>query len=100
MSRVEGDRIVLPSANRIRSIPELPAPEYLEDQSVLSSAHSVGSVIRDALDELDNGCLITNIHRHSDERARMINAQRNDPQEKQEVVRLRNMWKSANLTIL
>ena len=51
------------SAYRIRSLPGLPAPEYIDAESL-----AVGTALRDSLDDIDQGCLITNIHRHTDER--------------------------------
>lgn len=98
MSHVEGGRISFPTANRIRSLPGLPGPEYILEQSVVASAHSVGTAIRESLDYMDQGCLITNVHRHTDQRAHIANAQRADPEEKQEVVCLKILSKDVNLT--
>ena len=82
---IEGNRISFPPAYRIRALPELPAPEYIEEHSPVASAHSVGTAIRDSLDDVDR-CFITNIHRHTDKRARLVNTQQYDHQEKQDVV--------------
>ena len=98
MSHVEGNRISFPSPHRIRGLPGLPAPEYVEEQSLMASARSVGTLIRDSLDDIDRGCFLTNVHRHTDQRAHMVNAQRDDPKEKQDVVSLKNTSKEINLT--
>jgi hypothetical protein len=98
MSHVEGNRLSFPSAHRICGLPGLPAPEYVEEQSLIWSARSVGTSIRDSLDDIDQGCLLTNVHRHTDNRAHMVNAQRDDPQEKQYVVSLKNTSEEINLT--
>lgn len=63
----------------------------------MASIHSVGTATRDSLDYMDQG-LITNVHRHMDERAHMANAQRANPEEKQEVVCLKILSKDVNLT--
>jgi hypothetical protein len=95
MSHIEGNRVTLPSVYRIRGLPGLPAPEYVEQQSLMASARSVGTPIRDSLDDIDRGCLLTNVHRHTDQRSYMVNA--DDPQEKQEIVGLKHISKEINL---
>lgn len=90
MSRVEGNRISLPAAYRIRPLPGLPAPDYNREQSLIASTRSIGTELRDTLDDTDQGCLITNVHKHTDKRAHMINAQTEDPDEKESVVCLEN----------
>jgi hypothetical protein len=64
----------------------------------VASTHSVGTAVRDSLDYMDQGCLITSVHCHTDERAHMANAQRANPEEKQQVVCLKNLSKDVNLT--
>jgi hypothetical protein len=56
---MSGNRISFPSAYRIRSLPRLPVPGYIDAESL-----AVGTALRDSLDDIDQGCLITNIHRH------------------------------------
>ena len=96
--QVESGRITFSTAHRIRSLPGLPGPDYILEQSLVASTHSVGTAIRDSLDDMDQGCLITNVHRHTDKQAHMANAQRADPEEKQEVVCLKILSKDVNLT--
>lgn len=85
MTPVRENRISFPPAHRIRHLPGLPAPEYIGEQSLVASTRSVGTAIRDSLDD-DQGCLITNIHRHTDRRVHFVNAQRGDPKEKHDIV--------------
>ena len=98
MSHVENGRVTFPTAHRIRSLPGLPGPDYILERSLVASTHSVGTAIRDSLDEMDQGCLVTNVHRHTDERVHMVNSQRANPEEKQEVVCLKILSKHVNLT--
>jgi hypothetical protein len=98
MSRVAGNRIALPVAHRLRHLPGLPDADYIQEQSLVASTRSVGTALRDALDSIDCGCLITNIHKHTDERAHMVNAQRDDDDEKQNVVCLKTMSNDVDLT--
>lgn len=58
--------------------------------SNLSLAVPIQLRIRLSLDMLDQGCLVSNIHRHTDRAAHIINAQRGDMREKADVVCLKN----------
>jgi hypothetical protein len=98
MSRVEGNRIALPVAHRIRHLPGLPGPDYIREQSLVASTRSIGTALRDTLDDIDQACLITNVHKHTDERAHMVHAQRDDHHEKQNVVCLKTMSNDVDLT--
>ena len=98
MSHVENGRITFPTAHRICSLHGLPGPDYILERSFVASTYSVGTAIRDSLDEMDQGCLVTNVHRHTDERVHMVNSQRANPEGKQEVVRLKILSKDVNLT--
>jgi len=99
MSRIENGQITFPTPHRIRSLPGLLGPDYINlERPLVASIHSVGTATRDSLDYMDQGCLITNVHCHTDEQAHMANAQRADPKEKQEVVCLKILSKDVNLT--
>jgi hypothetical protein len=101
MSRVDGDRISFPSAHHIRNLPGLSAPPYIDDQSLVASTRrSVGTAVRDLLDDVDQGCLITNVHKHTDRRTHIVNAQWSDAREKADVVCLKNASKDVDLIII
>jgi len=88
MSRLvaEGSRLSFPNAHRLRRLPGLPEPSYVDQQSLVGSARSIGTTTRESLDELDQGCLVSNVRCHTDRRAHIVDAQRRDASEKAEVV--------------
>ena len=59
-----------------------------DDASFTDSVASSKRPTRDILDEKDSGCLITNVHRHTDQMVPMINAQHSDGESKSNIVRL------------
>jgi hypothetical protein len=90
----DGNRLSQPAAHRLRPLPGVSEPTYIDQQSLVGSACSVGTTTRNFLDELDQGCLVSNIHCHTDRRAHIVNAQRSNTSEKGEVV----CWKNASKT--
>ena len=81
MSPLTG-RIILPNVASIRPL------DSQDLQSVVSSESPTEQKSRrNRMDRVDSvGCLITNVHRHSDQMAHWLNAQ-TDPEEKAKVVR-------------
>jgi hypothetical protein len=86
MSRVDTDgrRLILPEVARVRRLPNQHYHE-LETNSTRSSRDS-NKTIQHQMDELDGGCVVTGVHRHTDVMAHLLNAQRGDADAKIEVV--------------
>ena len=82
---IEGSRLSQPAAHRLRPLPGVSEPKYINQKSLVGSACSIGATIRESLDELDQGCLISNMHCHTDRRVHIVNAQRSDTSEREEV---------------
>ena len=68
----------------------LPNQVRTRQQRIMPTPWSVTSdpADKEKLDEADNGCIITNIHRHTDQRAHIINAQLSGIDRHNDVVRL------------
>jgi hypothetical protein len=82
------DRIALPSANSIRDLKGQTKIRLLPSaQSIADSQRSAWETeCRDRMDEADVGCIITNVHRHSDQMAHWVNAQRSHSTARDDVV--------------
>jgi hypothetical protein len=83
MSKVDDNtgRIAPPPTNFIRRLKNQILNELLPDtRSMADSRRSAREVaLRDRMDDVDVGCIITNVHRHSDQMAHWVNAQQSDP---------------------
>jgi len=80
------ERLELPKTHRLRQLPgQEDLVPYINDQvsESIASQRST-SAARLFLDQTDR-CLVTNVHRHTDQLAHIINAQREDTSEKQDV---------------
>lgn len=92
MIHVIAERFSHPDAHRLRRLPGLPEPSYIDQQSLVGSSRSIETTTRESLDELDQGCLVSNVHCHTDRHAHIVNAQHRDASEKAELV----CWKNAS----
>ncbi|OBZ70674.1 hypothetical protein A0H81_09468 [Grifola frondosa] len=77
--------IVLPEPSDVRPLRGQVVRQPLPGTSSYASSATGDRQVRDIMDEKDNGCLITNIHRHTDRRVYMINVQRGDNRKKSDV---------------
>ncbi|KAG8992892.1 hypothetical protein FRB94_011202 [Tulasnella sp. JGI-2019a] len=79
MSSWGGSELLLPAPNNLRVLPRQRTRIQPILQSVSATSHGT---IKHKLDEKDNGCIITNIHRHTDSLAHLVNAQRSSKMKK------------------
>lgn len=84
----DSGRIALPPAHFVRKLKGQTQNELLPfAQSICESQRSASeAACRDRMDEVDVGCIITNIHRHSDQMVHWVNAQCPDPTLRDDVV--------------
>ena len=84
MVYIDDNNVVLPELAKPRKLKGQIHIEY-ETASVASS-YASNKPAQQLMDETDVGCIITRIHRHTDEMAHIINAQRENKDAKREVV--------------
>lgn len=49
------NRVLGPPVHRLRSLPQISSPDYIDNQSLVGSTRSISIPIRDSLDKLDQG---------------------------------------------
>jgi len=81
---------LLPSSNP-RHLPGQLVHEQLREPSRKTSRDPSHSVTQKFMDEVDQGCMITGVHRHTDEIVRIINVQSADEDIMTEVVSVSNI---------
>ena len=89
MSKVNlSERFTFPTARFIWQLKDqtIRTPRQSCESVDESNRSATGKATRDQMDEVDVGCIITNVHAHSDQMAHWVNAQLNDPEMKIEVV--------------
>jgi hypothetical protein len=86
MSNVVNDKLVHPAAARFLPLAGQPSEQRRGERSLVSDTSSTANQ-RNKLYETDSeGCLITQVQRHTDQLTHWINVQRDDPNVKDEVV--------------
>ena len=83
MSRIIDDELILPPISAAR---QLPGQTRLPRLINIASSRGSNPDQQEKMDYSDTGCIITRVHRHTDEMAHIVNAQRSNKDMKGELV--------------
>ncbi|OBZ70814.1 hypothetical protein A0H81_09478 [Grifola frondosa] len=78
-------RFIFPKPVDIRPLAGQVIVQTLPDATSCATSATDDRQVRDTLDQKDNGCLLTNVHRHTDEKVRLIGIQRGDIVNKKDI---------------
>ena len=83
MSKIANGKLVFPKVSVVR---QLPGQTRIDGVFSIASSHGSNPTVQEKMDHLDTSCIITRVHRHTDEMTHIVNAQRGDTTMKDEVV--------------